>query len=223
MRRGWTYRGTDFGSQVAVSDREKFRAYAQKSAIFLVQHAEVGSQDPHWYFQLADAYRAMAVDKDRFLAHINKGPDQFPDYDELYFVSSGYFSPKWFGSEEELEDFAQQAVARTEDTRGYEVYARIYWAAGRFSNAKYAFQSKSANWQHMVRGMNAILSRYPSQWNINHFAYFSCYRVEAQMLRYLRMIEEPIVESAWGSPVNYQKCRLNAGLSPSPNIAMPTR
>ena len=180
---------------------------------------------------LAEVYKHLGVDRERFVAFVESGLDRHPEYDDLYFTVAGYLSPKWGGSAEDVEAFAQASVERTKASGGHAIYARIYWAAGR-QGKKYLFESPHAKWDDMFKGMDAVLERYPSQWNINHFANFSCWQYgqsrnspplnRATIKRYLEMIEEPIVERAWGNrPMNYQICRLWFGLEPSPNIPMP--
>jgi len=222
MQRGWKFRGEGWANQIHEEDKQTYGEMVIASAKYLIENEAIGSKDPHWYRSLADAFRHLGANSESFLALVNRGLDQHPNYDELYFVPAGFLSPKWGGSSEDVEAFARSAVERTKTTRGYELYARIYWAAGIQGKGKYLFQYPSAVWADMVKGMDAVLARYPSQWNINHFAYFACYKSDPEAsTRYLKMIEEPIVESAWSTPMNYQKCRLNVGLAASPNIPLP--
>jgi hypothetical protein len=221
MRRGWTFRGTGWAKGVAEADMRAYLDLAIGTISFLLEHEEIGSRDPHWYRTLADAFNAVGVDKEQFVDLIVSGLDRYPDYDELYFAAAGSLSPKWGGSAAAVEKFARAALARTKD-RGYEIYARIYWAAGLQGDGRYLFQYPEADWSDIVRGMDDVLERYPTQWNISHFAFFACYKFDqATTRRYLELVEEPIVERAWGPPINYQKCRLNAGLPPSPNFPIP--
>jgi hypothetical protein len=208
MARGWEYRGQSWAQGVQQSDMEAFHQYALQSAGVLLDNVEVASNDPHWYATLADVFQAIGAPKEDYLALTNEGLKRFPDYDPLYFESAGYHSAKWYGSDEELEAFARQSLEKTKAERGYEVYARIYWAAGMRSRVKYAFQSPNANWYYMEKGMDDIIAKYPSQWNINHFAYFSCYFWHQDAARkYMAMIQEPIVEGVWSPATNYQRCQ----------------
>jgi hypothetical protein len=60
----------------------------------------------------------------------------------------------------------------------------------------------------MEKGMDDIIAKYPSQWNINHFAYFSCYFWHQDAARkYMAMIQEPIIEGVWSPATNYQRCQ----------------
>lgn len=214
MNRGWAFRGEGWISDVAEDDAGSFRVYAHFAAEYLMENSEIGSRDPHWYYLAADSLRSIGAEKDAYLKLAGEGLDRYPDYDPLYFKLSGYLSPKWYGSLEELEAFARKAVEQTQATRGYELYARIYWASGLVNRRQYAFQSPHASWPDMIRGMDAVIRSYPDQWNINHFAYFSCYKKDySTAKRYLEMVEEPVPKIAWrGRFETYHLCRQYAAL-----------
>lgn len=207
MARGWAFRGWSSARDVEKSAMEAFQQFAVLAAKVLIEKGETASNDPHWYSTLANVFKALGVPKQDFLSMVYEGIEKFPDYDQLYFETAGYLSAKWYGSDEELDAFAQRAVAKTAEGRGQELYARIYWAAGMRNRSEYAFQSPNANWYYMEKGMDAVIEKYPTQWNINHFAYFSCYFWHEDAARkYLAMIEQPILSEVWNPSVNYTRC-----------------
>lgn len=223
MGRGWAYRGESWIRGIERQDISRYQEFAQKAVEYLSQNSEIGSRDPHWYYVVADGYAALGVETDAYLALVDAGLDRYPNYDSIYIKAANYVSPKWRGSLEELEGFARSAVRRTEATRGYELYTRIYWAAGSNGDGQYAVQSPNANWNDLVRGMDEILATYPDQWNINNFAFFGCLRNDRKTAkRYLEMVEEPVPTRAWGwNDKNYSGCLRYAGLAPPQSTAMP--
>lgn len=223
MGRGWAYRGEGWIRGVERQDIDQFQGYALRAAEYLMQESEIASRDPHFYYVMADAYAALGVSTEVLLALVNEGLDRYPDYDSIYIKVANYLSPKWRGSLEDLEDFAKSAVMRTKDSHGYQLYTRIYWAAGQGGDGQYAVQSPHASWTDLVRGMDEILVTYPDQWNINNFAFFGCLRNDPRTARrYLEMVEEPVPSRAWGrNDENYLGCRRYAGLSPSQSTATP--
>lgn len=223
MNRGWAYRGKGWARNVEDGDFDQYRNHAYFAAEFLLDHKDIAASDPHWYYVLLDSLRAVRADKAAYLELSTEALDRFPDYDPLYFKIAGYLSPKWFGSLPELEAFAQNAVARTKATRGAELYARIYWASGQLNRQEHAFQSAYVDWSTMISGMDAVIREYPDQWNINRFAYFACVKQDyATTRKYLELVVEPVAASHWdGAIMNYQRCRLNSGLPPSPQLPMP--
>ena len=208
MGRGWTYRGEGWAGQVAPQDMQAYRDFATRAATILIDNKDTGESDPHYFAILADTYLALGASKEDYLGLLDRGAGLFPDYDPLYFRATMYLSEKWYGSDAELEQYIRSVVKKTKRDRGYELYARMYWAAGMRNRREYAFQSPNANFRIMIAGMDEILQRYPTQWNINHFAYFTCYNWDENAARkYFAMLREPIIEEAWDPPSNYGRCR----------------
>lgn len=86
------------------------------------------------------------------------------------------------------------------------LYARIYWVASQREYEDRLFTESKVNWPTMKRGFEDVLSRYPSPWNLQSFAYFACQAndpVKAREL--LAQIQEPIV-GAWRDTANYFRC-----------------
>jgi hypothetical protein len=223
MNDRWAYRGEGWAGEVEDASIGDTDEHAMFATTFLMDNIKVGSNDPHWYYLIGDALTSIVMPKDEYLEFVGEGLDRYPDYDPLYFKLAGYLSPNRFGSLEELETFAQDAVKRTQASRGYELYARIYWATGFYRPGQYAFQSPIASWSKMVKGMEEVVERYPDQWNINNFAYFSCINRDlVATIGFLQKVKEPVPATAWGDDeMNYQACRLMVNLRPSPNMPMP--
>lgn len=206
--RAWAYRGQAFAYQVPDADMQAFIKYQKQAADYLMKHKEIGSQDPYWYVEMADFFLADIANKNKFFDIINEGLQRYPDFDKIYFSAINYLTPKWHGSAQEVEDFAMAARERTMADRGSEMYARLYWAAGLGKGNRYLFQDPPANWHLMVKGMDEILQKYPTQWNINHFAFFACFKFDSRAARkYLDMTEEPIIGKAWYRESNYTGCK----------------
>jgi hypothetical protein len=206
--RAWEYRGDGYASTIDPADLPIFIDFLEKAGEYLVQHEDTASVDPYWYYQVAWVYRGLGVDKTELLKFVEQGFLRHPDFDELYFTTAGYLAPKWHGSAEDIESFARESWLRTNNRRGTELYTRIYWAAGLDRDSQYFMHKSPAKWSLIARGMGDIVSRYPSQWNINHFAYFACVKEDGESAKkYLQMIVEPIVVSAWHQESNYKYCK----------------
>lgn len=221
--RAWSVRGGGYVGGIQTEHMRKYHELAAEAGEYLKKHQDLRFEDPHWYLLMTHVYEALGADKDAFWELYTEGLKRYPDYDPFIFVAGNYYAPRWYGSLEDIEKLARYTSEQTEATRDFAPYARIYWVAGFVrEEGKYAFQLQPADWNDMVRGMNAVIERYPSQWNINHFGFFACFaRDRETAARYIKLVEEPIVEKAWASKKNYQRCRLNAGLPPSPNIELP--
>ena len=220
--RGGLIRGTEYASRVPEEDMEEFIALMTKAAQYMVEHAEIGSKDPYWYVQLASLLRNFR-DGEQVLSLLNEGIGRFPTFDQLYFMVAEVLNPKWHGSAQAVFEFAEKSRKATAETRGDEMYVRILWAAGHSREGTRLLLDREADWSMVVASMEDVLTKYPVQWNVNHFAMFACFKNDLPLaLKYMKMVREPIIESAWSNiPVNYQICRLNVGLEPSPRVPMP--
>ena len=206
--RAATFRGTSFVGEVSRSDLNEYIRLSRQAGELLIEFEDIASQGPAWFSNMASTYHALGVEKDEYMQLIRRGLTEFPEYDQLYFSAVRYLDPRWYGSEKELEEFALWAVDQTRDTRGHELYARIYWSAGQKDQYTFYFQTRNANWNLMAQGMKDIVREYPTQWNINHFAWFSCYNNDHETARFfLGKIIEPIIEDAWVRRSNYDRCK----------------
>ena len=209
MGRGWAMRGTGPSKGVQQGHMSLYQELAAETGEYLANNDSIRSVDPHWYALMAYAYEALGVESDAFWELYAEGLETYPHYDPLIFVAGNYFSPQWYGSLEEVEKLARYTAVQTEATRDFAPYARLYWVAGYQRRINmYAFQTPYADWSDMVRGMDAVISRYPSQWNIQHFGFFACFqRDKSTLARYIGLVVEPVIEEAWVSEANFQNCR----------------
>ena len=208
MHRAWAYRGTGYASTVEPGDAIQLKLHAAHSKGVLMQSKRIASQDPEYYSILASIDLALGSGEREYRKSLDEGLDRYPQYDELYFRGARFYSPKWYGSEEALAAFAAEAVERTKNERGHELYARIYWAAGRDPDGIHYFRKPAANWPLMRSGIKDLVGRFPDQWNINHLAFYSCLMRDLTLAgELIPMIEEPVLESAWYRRSNLEICR----------------
>lgn len=204
IKRGETFRGGSWASRVDPADMKAYRDFCRQAGEILFEFEEIGSDVPEWYQAVAEVYRALGGGKQQFLAVVNEGLIRFPDYDPLMFSAVQFLSAKWYGSDEELEAFIQERVAEGKASRGHELYARLYWSTGMRDQYTYAFKSEAANWDLMVKGMDDVLDRYHSQWNLQHFAWFACAASDMETAsRYVAKVQRPIIKSAWRNSEDY--------------------
>lgn len=219
MGRAWQVRGGGYAGNIERVHVDKFQELAAEAGEYLMQHSRLRFEDPHWYALMMDVYLALGIAKDTFWEIYTEGLERYPDYDPVILTAANYYLPRWHGSLDDIEKLARYTSEQTESTRDFAPYARIYWVAGYVRQAgKYAFKMPPADWSDMVRGMDAVIERYPSQWNINHFGFFACYAGDSEAAtRYIKLVEEPVFEKAWLSKEYYQGCRRSLRLSPTSN------
>jgi hypothetical protein len=135
-------------------------------------------------------------------------------YYSTYFEITNRNLPKWGGTADKVDRVAREAVERTRATDGTGLYARIYWFAYNGQYSDDLFEDSAVDWTEMSQGMDDILARYPSQYNINHFAHFACLAGDYSKARELmaRIKYQPMIE-LWGGLFSYYSCKLWAELT----------
>lgn len=209
MSRAWMYRGNGWGYQVRSEDWKPFHESMAKARQYLNKHKAVASRDPHWYDMMIRVATAQGWETQDFNALVAEATSRYPYFYQLYFSAMNYLTPKWHGSREEVEKFAQKAVKITRGEEGEAMYSRIYWAASQSNFRERLFTDSSVVWAKMSKSMDEVLKRYPDQWNINNFAYFSCLAGDADKTSSLmgRITGRPILQ-AWKSMDYYERCKL---------------
>ncbi len=200
----WKFRGGGYAHTVPEEAWQPFREHLNKAKAVLEKHKEIASTDPHWYDIMADIANGLSANKSEFQKLINEGLKKEPLYYQLYFTAINYFAPKWHGNAEDIEEFANSAVARTKEQEGLGMYARVYWAASQYQYGERLFTDSNVVWGKMKKGIDDVLKQYPDQWNINNFALFACLAKDREKARELfNLVKEPPIVRVWKSESNY--------------------
>ena len=153
---------------------ELFKQYNEQAREYLLATKEISSQDPHWYSLMLTIEKNLGIEERFFRKTLQEGMERYPHYYETYFSAVIYFLPRWHGSKRHVEEFANTAAEHTRDIEGTGLYSRIYWYAGSYTGRGTLFKDYDVNWEKMKQGFHDIIKKYPSQWNINNFAFFAC-------------------------------------------------
>lgn len=209
MSHGWMYRGNGWSNQVRKEDWKPFHEYISKAGKYLMEHKAVASRDPHWYELMVKVATAEGWDIKDFNALVDEATARYPYFYQTYFAAITYLTPKWHGSKAEIENFAQKAVKITRKEEGDAMYSRIYWVASQSNYGDSLFTGSDVIWSKMSKSIDDVLKRYPDQWNLNNFAYFSCLAGDAEKTSDLmsRITGRPILQ-AWKSMDFYDRCKL---------------
>lgn len=207
IHQAWSYRGTGPAESVKQEDWQPFNEHIELARVALEESKSVASRDPQWYVTMAVVAKSQHWPAERFKEMLDEGLSRYPDYYPIYYSAVDYYSPKWNGSADAIEQFAMDAMQRTQSSEGKGLYARLYWHAAQIQYDDRLFQDSSINWSMMKKGMDDVLERYPDQWNINNFARISCFAEDkGKASELLQRIESPIKE-AWGDLDEHSRCQ----------------
>ncbi len=197
--RAWAYRGCGYADTVSEAGWANFRRYIAAARANLEEHKAVAAVDPEWYEEMLTIARAQQWELEDFNGLLKEALAREPQYYQTYFNALEYFLPKWHGSAEEIEDFAQDTVNKTKNLEGQAMYARLYWYASQTQFKNDIFGNSLADWPQMKAGFEDIIRRYPDAWNLNNYARFACLaRDKPKTVELLKRIDESsVVAEAW--------------------------
>lgn len=215
IQHAWMYRGTGWSYQVRREDWKPFEEYVEKARVVLESNKAIGSKDPEWYVLMIDIATAQNWDNKKFQILLDEATAKYPYFYQIYFNAVNYLTPKWHGSKEEIENFANKVVSLTSKKDKNGMYARIYWVASQDNYGSDLFTKSKVVWEKMSIAIDDVIKQYPDQWNINSFAYFSCLAGDAyKTSKLINMIEGKPILSAWHDIDFFTQCKTwSEGLS----------
>lgn len=203
----WNIRGRGYARTVREQDWAPFRDYIERARMYLEQHKSIADVDPHWYASMQRIANSQGWPAERFQQLFEEGTGKYPGYYALYFTATVYLLPKWNGSAQSIDDFARRAMRGTAAEEGAGMYTRIYWVAIDSQFRDGFPENSKVDWALMKKGIDDVIAKYPDDWNIQNFAYFSCLAGDKTKAAALlaRMGEQPDME-VWDSMERFTQC-----------------
>jgi hypothetical protein len=205
ITRAWAFRGTCYARCVDAADWAPFHAHIEQARELLERDKAVAAGDAHWYQLMAVVATTQDWPEDRYAAFEAEALDKAAGYYDAAFSLGGPHQPKWGGSAEAVEAYAQRLVERTKAKEGEGMYARLYWSL----IGPESFDNYAIDWARMKRAMDDVLARYPDPWNLNHFAAIACRADRPEIYRELLPRIDTVVPVAWQSQ-DLAECRARA-------------
>lgn len=210
IKRAWNIRGDGYAREVQPQSWRPFEQNIELARDSLQDSKEFASNDPQWYVEMLVVARAQAWRRTELKQLLQEAISKEAYYQETYQTAFEYLLPKWHGSFEEAETFANDAVAITRQCEGNGMYARIYW---RVIDSTREFQhdpfgSAKVSWEKMKLGLEDIITRYPNAWNINNYAKFACLAGDKETAkRLVKQIGNNPTPEAWNNQISFPDCR----------------
>lgn len=207
IARAFAVRGGGYASTVDPAAWPIFHQLVEQARQELERSKIIATEDPQWYGEMLNIGKLQNWPRDAFGALADEAVTRYPSYYPIYFEMTTYFLPKWHGDIQQLDLFAKAAMKRVPPEDASAIYARIYWMASQSQFDLGVFSSSAVDWRQMMSGMEAVLSRYPDQWNINNFAMFACAAGDGKTTAaMMSRIEGPPIMDAWRSRNTYEAC-----------------
>jgi hypothetical protein len=204
---GWAFRGGDFAEKVPKSAWAPFYKYQELAYKELINNEKVASIDPTWYSDMLRLAKTQGWEADKKNKVFVRGINKEPYYYETYFAFADSLSPKWGGSVEKLESFANYAVQKTRSEDGNIAYARIYMHV--YGDYNDIFKDTKVSWRKLKIGFDEMVKKYPDNWNFNYYAKFAClagdYKTMTPLIK--RIEPNPRIDAWDNSNDFYLQCK----------------
>ena len=204
----WMHRGSGWAKNVRKEDWKPFREKIEEARLYLERYSHFKEKDPQWYESMLQIAKAQDWHVNRFYILLNEALDTYPQFYEIYFRAINYLQPRWHGSADEIEQFANYATSKSRQYENNGMYARIYWYVSQAEYGNRLFTKSKVRWEQMRLGINDVIKQYPDQWNINNFALFSCLAKDKKMTQKLMSIlkGKPIMR-VWKDDKSFNYCK----------------
>jgi hypothetical protein len=207
IERAWAIRGGCYSASVDPTAWAPFRAHLAQARERLEADKAVAAADPHWYQLMARVALAQGWPQDQQAALEAELLEHASSYNDAVFAAASRYLPQWGGDAAALEAYAQRLLERTRAAEGDAMYARLYWSVMGSDDGLRLSDGVQPDWPTLRRSIDAVLAKYPEQWNRQHLAAMACNTQHYGDLPVLmRGIGDGAVLSAWGSKLNFATC-----------------
>lgn len=210
LAHGWYFRSQGFSGSVSADGMERFKDYANRAGQFLNRHREIGSRDVSWYVAYVDVGMAMGWETGAILRIADEALGKFPDDSMVPRMVIVFLLPKWQGDVDALDRYINEVSLKTQSRLGMEMYARLYVGVGSNQFGSKLFTDTKVDWPKFKQGLEDLRRRFPTDWNVNMYAYHACMAGDEEKTRQLTaLIGDKPVLSRWGldPQQNFERCR----------------
>jgi hypothetical protein len=184
----WAARGGGYAGSVSKEAWELFheRLIKSKEIVLRMQGDGFGCAAP--YALAISLLTDLGAPEEEMAAVYREGVQRYPEYHNIYFAMARHHEPKWGGSTEEYEAFADAVAEQTRGFEGMGMYARLYWLVDHRRDIP--FRSEEAAppyWKKLRSGYEDLMRLYPSSLhNLGKYAGVACRSNDGELYRMLR-------------------------------------
>jgi len=151
--RGWTARGEGYAVTVSSRNARSFESDLDEAMSILHQCPPAAHECPAWYDAAMMALHGIGPAADAEYRDVfAEATKRFPAYPRWYTGMAQHLMPRWYGSDGELEQFADTCARVLPDSLRDEIYARI--AADQCKTVRDVFHEYPGySWPRIQRGL----------------------------------------------------------------------
>ena len=156
----------------------QYRQLLEQARRILDGHSDVKSQDPEWDALRIAIAREQGADTDRILRMAWEALEREPYYYPLHEAVTNKLMPRWGGSRQAVEQYAQMAVEHSASQEGTQAYARIYYYIVRSNtdgDPGVEMSEMGVRWVQMRPSLAEVTRAYPTDFNRDVERAISCF------------------------------------------------
>lgn len=196
----WHARGSGVASTVSPEGWKLFKQRLEKTEQILKETKSYASDLPAWYQLMIDVEFELGRPQKTIVKTFNEAVHRYRFYYPNYFTMAFYLLPKWGGSWQVVDNFANWSVKYTQPKIGDTMYVRTYWYVyEKMWKSRTFFTKTKVSWKKMKASFQTIIRRHPkSYWDLNNYAKFACLAGDGDTFLSLRKkIGKHIMKYAW--------------------------
>lgn len=183
----WQARGSAFASKVTKESWTLFHERLAKANAVLDEMKPLAKQIPGWYTQKIQMATDAGDDK-LARAMFDEGIAQHPHFYAIYLAMARSFQARWGGSDEALEQFADEAVKMAQGFEGRGIYSRIFSTVDNTHGTPFMSEKNPLpSWKKLNAGFAELIKLYPkSDKLLNQYTSVACRSDDSKLYRQLR-------------------------------------
>ncbi|HEX4150170.1 MAG TPA: WD40 repeat domain-containing protein, partial [Pirellulales bacterium] len=202
---GWFARGGGYANTLSREGVAHFEERCLKAADLLQQAEQLPVKDPELYHFGIMLGIDLSWSREIIERICDDSATLDPGFLPTFIAATRYYLPRWYGDAGDLEEFAKEAVQKTEKACGKTIYARIVLAAEDYHSFT-AFNDFAFDWSLVKQGFEDWNRQYPpDQRRLQSYCRLACVARDRQTAGALfEKIEPPGLDAVWISSSTYR-------------------
>lgn len=200
-------RGDEPDKDVRPESKKRFNELLDEAERALEVSRSFASVNPVWHSTRLLVATFQERNKPKFDRLFKEAMAQEPGFFPTHFAAVRYFSPVWGGSDELMDQYFKEYLRSANLAEEDAMYARIYWYISQSICGCNVFSDTKAKWPRFSRSFEAVIKKYPDDWNLNHYAKFACEaRDFSKAAELIDRLQGRFIGAAWGDSSVLANC-----------------
>lgn len=176
----WRARGNGYASTTDDAALKLFRTHMDSASRQFEALEQAGKSNPAWYAGMMQVGVGLGWRHEKVDVLYEKAVKVDPYYINVHFTYANFYSPKWYGSDDQLHKTIDRSAELTKQRLGQTMYARLHSSQ---SEASDMFTTGRVSWERMKTGFDDYLDIFSDAKTRSNYAHFACMAKDAKLLK----------------------------------------